>query len=773
MLSAYLCCVIICVASAILGQAICSLCGTDRWTWTAPAVGFAALLVVVDATIRLPGGGSVSLGVVIALLAVSTAVIARRIEMRSVALIALPVGVVVAVLASGNYLVNENFGIPGVSMLNDFAGHLPWAEALRTHDSPFSLILPGYPLGCFALAGTLGELPGISVLTGFQGILIATPVLIAITTMALFKRLSLIFRVMAAAVVSLAYLVTSALAEGAFKEPIEALFAIAVVLWLRELGQRDERPRMTAAVPLAVLTAGSVANYSYPGLTWPVLIVVSWLALEVLLRHHAISRACVSRAVVLSLVAVAALAVLAMPEILHFQAFAQGQVTTLKAQTGNIPFALPWSEVLGVWFRDDFRFRPVQPVNIYHVLLVFALAVFVLGVVQACRRRETSLLALLTGTLAVALYTRGIANPYNDAKAMMVLSCAVVLVGMYGLLPPSVQSGTQGRHGQRRTTRLEIAGKLIAVGFAAACLWSASLALRGSYVGPSDHANELAHLRPLLAGHTVLFLAQDDFSAWELRGTRLAYLTTYDIPSLPVSFRAEKAFIVGEPADFDTITAQSLDDFDYVVAPRSEFASVPPANWRPYAATHSYQVWARRGPTAPHGILAEGVGGPGTVLDCSMPGAVALSRTHGSALVRFPPIVLDGGGWQGPVLGRQPGESVLKAGTEAIQQVTLPPGRWQMSLEYTSSTSLAVHMPGLNSALPAVLEHQGPYWPAGDVTSTGKPLTIQVEVHAPPSLATSRYAVLGNMALVRVDIPSRMIPLRAACGRYVDRYADS
>jgi hypothetical protein len=463
--------------------------------------------------------------------------------------------------------------------------------------------------------------------------------------------------------------------------------------------------------------------------------------------------------------------VLAMPEILRFHAFEVAQVSTVNAQTGNVPFFLPWSETLGVWFHDDFRFRPVQPVNIYHALLAFALVVFVFGVIQAVKRRETGLLALLAGTLAVALYVRGIANAYNDAKAMMVLSCAVVLVGMCGLLPQG-DGVAQGRlHQSRRRRNFEIAGKLIAIVFAALCLWSASIALRGSYVGPTDHANELANLRPLLSGHTVLFLAQDDFSAWELHGTRLGYLTPYDIPSLPISFRPEKPFILGEPVDFDSITAQGLDNFEYVVAPRTQFASVPPANWRPVLSTSSYQVWARAGSTEPHRILAE-QGGPGTVLNCSTPTGRALSRTRGRALVRFAPMMIDGGTWQGQVLGQQSGESVLTAGTEVSQRVTLSPGRWQLSMQYTSSTPITVHTEGLDSVIPAILEHQGPYWPVGNVTSLGRSLTIRVAVHAPPPLITTRYSILGNMAFVRLGVPQETVSLKAACGRYVDWYVE-
>jgi hypothetical protein len=772
MLAAYICGAILCLASSMLGRAICILCSIDRWTWTAPAVGFAGLLTIVDASIRLPGGGWTSLALVIVSLTLSLMIIVRRglgIGLGSLLSTAVPVVIVVGVLASGGFLINENFGIPGVSVLNDFAGHLPWAEALSTRNTPFKLIIPGYPIGGFALAGTLWRLPGVSLLAGFQGILIATPVLIATTTVALFERLGGVLRVMAATVVSLAYLVTSALVEGAFKEPIEVLFLLAIAISLWEVTQIEGRRSARVAVPIAVLMAGSVANYSYPGLSWPGLLVASWLVLELVRRRHAISRSLVRRFSAAAGLAAATLIVLALPEIVRFRAFAQAQVATIDVQTGNVPTRLPWRETMGIWFSDDFRRWQMQSLDFQHALLVFAVAVLAFGVVQAWRRRETSLLALLVAGIAVALYTRDTATAYNSAKAMMVLSCAVVLVMVRGLLP----TGTPGFKGgpvRGAIPRLELTGTLLAVALAAACLWSAGLALRGSEVGPSTHIDELSHVDSMLAGRRVLFLGQDDFAAWELRHTHLGYLTTYDIPSLPISFRPGDPFVPGGVADFDNFTSQTLDSYSYVVVPRSAFASTPPLNWHLLASTRSYEVWERRGLTKPHAILPGGVG-PGAILNCSTPSGRTLSHSRGSAVVRVPPVLLDGGAWQGGATARYPGVTALEAGAAVTQQVTLPPGRWQVSLQYTSSTPLAVRARGLSSTLPAVLEHQGPYWSVGDIESTGGPVTVQVAAHAPPPLATRRYASLGSLAMTRVDVGPKIVPLRAACGRYVDWYS--
>src|SRR2546423_1011600 len=45
------------LASALCGQATLRIVQGRAWTWTAPATGFALLLAVATATIRLPGHG--------------------------------------------------------------------------------------------------------------------------------------------------------------------------------------------------------------------------------------------------------------------------------------------------------------------------------------------------------------------------------------------------------------------------------------------------------------------------------------------------------------------------------------------------------------------------------------------------------------------------------------------------------------------------------------------------------------------------------------------
>ncbi len=69
-------------------------------------------------------------------------------------------------------------------------------------------------------------------------------------------------RVLAAALVALPYLAAAYLAQGAFKEPMEALFLLAFALLLP--GATSVR----RGLPLAVIAAGAVYAYSFPGLFW-------------------------------------------------------------------------------------------------------------------------------------------------------------------------------------------------------------------------------------------------------------------------------------------------------------------------------------------------------------------------------------------------------------------------------------------------------------------------------------------------------------------------
>jgi hypothetical protein len=114
-------------------------------------------------------------------------------------------------------------------------------------------------------------------------------------------------------------------------------------------------------------------------------------------------------------------------------------------------------------------------------------------------------------------------------------------------------------------------------------------------------------------------------------------------------------------------------------------------------------------------------------------------------------------------------------------KVTLPRGRWDLSLQYLSTTPVTVTAPGMKKVLAQNFGLITTYWPAGTVTSDGRPLTLTVRsgertwfagmlgtprgMRAP--LSPGMRPLLGA-AFTRHGQTPRRTPARQACGRYVD-----
>jgi hypothetical protein len=118
----------------------------------------------------------------------------------------------------------------------------------------------------------------------------------------------------------------------------------------------------------------------------------------------------------------------------------------------------------------------------------------------------------------------------------------------------------------------------------------------------------------------------------------------------------------------------------------------------------------------------------------------------------------------------------MGAGFTVPAQLALPAaGRWEISMQYASPQVLTVSTStGQGWRLPPNLDRIGPYWRVGVIT-TRRPSTVRLGLHlerAAASILTadSQYSPLGAIAAVRTDRPARWVPLRRACGRYVDRY---
>ncbi len=278
-------------------------------------------------------------------------------------------------------------------------------------------------------------------------------------------------------------------------------------------------------------------------------------------------------------------------------------------------------------------------------------------------------------------------------------------------------------------------------------------ALRFSKVGPTDHLAELRSIRPQLGKERTLFLGNDDFYAWELAGARVTAAYSAGIPGVPSP--PEKPFVFGQPVDFDSLTAATMNEFDWFITTRDAAGSEPPPQMHLVRTTANYELWRRVGEVAPRRTLAEGPNAA-AVLNCSTAAGRAVVRAGGVAAVRAPstgvavPLIVPGG--------------------RATVTLGLSAGRWALETLYVSPLPIRVTGPGVSTTLPANLDRSGPRWPIGEIAlqrATPVPLTLEVVKHllTPVSDAAAPAAVIAT----RLS-PDVVVPVRDACGKPVDWY---
>jgi hypothetical protein len=419
--------------------------------------------------------------------------------------------------------------------------------------------------------------------------------------------------------------------------------------------------------------------------------------------------------------------------------------------------------------------------------LMLAAAVLALaGLAGWLRRRDDRPLAaaLIGGWLvwgALALTKNG----YTAAKALAIVSPLVALAVVTG-------AAAVWRGRPRTRARAPEDRDIVAVRFAvlvpapasgprraaitlatAAVLFAAMLssawALRDAAVGPDAHHRELRSLAAIAPPGPMLVLDSSDFIAWDLYGIDVwRPPLIYVVHTAPL--RPEKPRGRGQPFDLDSVTSDTLNRFASVLTDRNSAGSVPPPGLRVLRETQSYVLWKRVGTVPPRETLGEGWH-PGKILDCSQPSHRAISKRRGWAIVRPAPVIATAPGWHG---------DARHAGSTASRTLALPPGRWDIALQYVSRSPIDVTVGGRTTTLPANLDRLGPLFAAG--TTDGGRREVRIHVHGPTALgrllgATSPTAAfdshrrqpLGAVVATRRSPPQR-VPLSQACGRYVDSY---
>lgn len=774
MLGLLLVVVVMCAVSLVVGQAVSVLAGATSWTWYAAATGFATLMVVTSAAVQLPGEGRTALAATAVLAVVAAAVLrARSREVLRGLTAAVPTGLLVLVVALLPFLIAGRVEPLGVAFNADFAGHLVLAEALRTGSEPVNLFYSpsGYPSGPHTLVAAIAA-SGAGVEQAFIALLLIVPVLTALTAFGALGALRPGWRVVAAALTGLPFLGASWLMQSAFKEPIQALMVLGVAVAVSHLW-RSASFKTSSVVPIGLLTGATVLNYSFVGIVWPVAVLVACVGVLVARGEWRPSRAALPVAARAAAVFAFVVVVAALPESDKLTAYF-GE--TVKAGTGvitsgNVDTEVSAFSAAGVWMNPDFRYYPASPFYLGGVLGFFTLVAVAFAAAWWLRRRDLMIPAAAGACLLVYVFIRQTSTPYFTVKALVVLAPLAMLILTAALFQPlprprGLLSAARGLPGG-----YHLAAGLAFLGLAG---WSSALPLRDAEVGPRERPGELHDLRGLLGQNPTLFLGQEEYLYWELLGVPLR---TARIAAghgdLLVPLRTGKDVLLGRSVDFDTVATPELDEFRYAVAPRTQYASTPPSNWHLRRVTRSYEVWERRGPTLPREVL-EDAGAPGARLNCGQSRDRRVSRRAGTALVRPRPVVMGPGGWV-TAEGKSPnfqeeGFATVPTGSPARQQLTLRPGRWDLSLQYRSPTDITVSAPGLRAVLPAHQDRGGPHWGVGTFLSLRNTTTLTVTAERIRWPGRQRPTVLGALAATRSNVDARIVPLRKACGKYVDWY---
>jgi hypothetical protein len=565
--------VAVCAASLALGQTAIGLCGWRRWSWLAPAVGLALLCATCWATVRLPGGGASGAVLVAGLVVASVLYLRRRMEGGGEALRAGgPVAVAALLVATLPFLVEGHFGILGTSFNPDMSQHLLAADRLANGDTS-QLLRQGYPLGPHAVVVALYQGLGIGLVQAFSGLTVAVAVLASLTALAAFAELPPIPRTVGALLIGLAYMVASYFAQGAFKETMQALFVLAFALSLRE-ATRNWLDLPLRFVPCALLAAGSIYTYSFPGLSWLVGAAAVWAVIELARAQYESpaggvvvgdprgaedqrdpSTVGVStttgpagsplgpwpiRASGLALLLFAVLIAPELPRMIDFRSFET--FDPAGPGLGNLFGQVSPLEALGIWPSGDFRLAPgdgAVPAFVYYLGAAFALALLLWGAVRCWRARETAILSALAAAALAYLAARIGGTPYTAAKAIEVAAPLVALTIVLPLL-----AGPLARLSQAMPEKSAPLGAptLAAALFALAAGACSLLALANAPVGPTSYSPSLTGLRPLLAADSTLVLAPDHlladehgtpYIAWELRGARVCIEPESEAGSAP------------------------------------------------------------------------------------------------------------------------------------------------------------------------------------------------------------------------------------------------
>src|ERR1700761_43196 len=502
MIGTYASAALICLASLLVGRATFTLAGRREWCWLEPAIGFAAILTVSGILARVPGHGtSATLGIVLLIVAAAVVVWRKREYAAPGALgVGLATAVAIAVVLSFPFAVSGHWGLLGVGFNNDLGLHLAWAEWLRSGTGPEPG--PGYPLGPHGLAVATAAFPGISLGQAFIGEIFAIGMLTGVTALGALRGIATWRRVIGALLVTVCYMAASYFAQAAFKETAEALFVLAVAIYLMDpqAPPRGLWPRIGWALPPIAIAGGVFFCYSFAGIAWPIAIVVVWAAAQPAtwraLRPARVLRIVLKPWVLLGIV------VLVGVGIALTVAGPFGFGSSFNEVAGSNTYG-PVSpvETLGIWPAANYRLDAAGGAALPGLMGAIAVLALLVAVAWWMQRREAAVPLALGAGAVVYLASLPFTGDYSQAKALMIVAPLAMLVIVRPLVTQfarkSVTNSQDPVFGPSTLAR-RVGWSALAVVFIAGAVWSTFLALRDAPVGAPGHGAQLQAVLPIV-----------------------------------------------------------------------------------------------------------------------------------------------------------------------------------------------------------------------------------------------------------------------------------
>jgi hypothetical protein len=113
----------------------------------------------------------------------------------------------------------------------------------------------------------------------------------------------------------------------------------------------------------------------------------------------------------------------------------------------------------------------------------------------------------------------------------------------------------------------------------------------------------------------------------------------------------------------------------------------------------------------------------------------------------------------------------ISPGDQATVSLPLPPGVWDLSLQYVSDVDVKLSSEGRHWTMPAYVGRPGPIFDVGTVTGNGTASPVRVSLYAarPSALSGADLYALPH-ALMATPHPGlrHLVPLKNSCRRYID-----